>query len=65
MSNTILPWSLAFMISIAVLVLSDLSSITITFPIEGAAQKQGDTINLIIYDNNNNTITKANTANDI
>jgi hypothetical protein len=53
------------MISIAVLVLSDLSSITITFPIEGAAQKQGNTINLIIYDNNNNTITKANTANNI
>ena len=60
MSNTILPWSLVFMISIAVLVLSDLSSTTIRFPIEAAAQKQGNTINLLT----NNTITKANTANN-
>jgi len=52
------------MISIAVLVLSDLSSTTIRFPIEAAAQKQGNTINLLTNNNNNNTITKANTANN-
>ena len=58
MSNATLAWSLAFMISIAVLMLSDFN--TITFPNEAVGQKQENSTS-ILTNNNNTTITKANT----
>jgi hypothetical protein len=46
MFNAILAWSLAFMISVVLLVLSGYD--TITFPNEAAAQKQGNTTNVLV-----------------
>src|SRR5919199_508897 len=58
MSNATLAWSLAFTISIAVLMLSDFD--TITFPTEAAGQKQENSTS-VLANNNDTTIKKANT----
>ena len=65
MSNAILAWSIAFMISVWILISFGSSSTTTLFQIEAVAQKQGNTTSVLINDNNNNTITKANTANNL
>jgi tetratricopeptide (TPR) repeat protein len=62
MSNAILAWSLVFMISTWILISFGSSSTTL-FQIETAAQKQGNSTSVLTNDNNN-TITKANTANN-
>src|SRR5918911_1169045 len=58
MSNATLAWSLAFTISVAVLMLSDFN--TITFQNEAAGQKQENSTS-VLANNNDTIIKKANT----
>jgi len=63
MSNAILAWSLVVMIPVWILIPSVSSSATL-FQIEATAQKQGNSTN-VLTNNNKNTITKANTVNNL
>jgi tetratricopeptide (TPR) repeat protein len=63
MSNAILAWSLVVMIPVWILISSVSSSATL-FQIEAAAQKQESSTS-VLTNNNKNTITKANTVNNL